>query len=62
MNNRDIMNDDLRCPKCQADRGRAFRATVGTVWVMNYRCPSCGHEWEITKPPEANPLDLFRSE
>jgi len=54
--------EETTCPACRLTNGRPFRATIGKVCLMKYRCSSCGHEWEIEMAAEPNPLDLFPPE
>ena len=61
--NNDPMSDDKTCPECHAAQGRPFRASMGAPhWLTSYRCPSCGHEWNVARPSESNPLELFPPE
>ena len=36
------------CPKC-----KAFAKILSTrgVWITNYRCPKCGHDWTTDSTP-----------
>jgi cytochrome c-type biogenesis protein CcmH/NrfF len=41
----------MRCPKCQADDGRAWRVESKTAAevTVRLRCGKCAHEWEAER-------------
>ena len=44
----------MACPACEAMMGKPFRAdTLSDALVIELRCGTCSHEWELSAPTPA---------
>lgn len=41
----------MRCPKCEAEEGRAWRVDSKTSAevIVRLRCAACAHEWTVER-------------